>query len=52
MGGVLPLLMLAPVLLIVAYCDLRHMRIPNMLSLIALGLFALCALMLPPADLA
>jgi prepilin peptidase CpaA len=35
------LLMLAPVLLAVAYFDLRYLRIPNILSLIGLGIFAL-----------
>lgn len=47
----LPLLILAPVLAIVAYCDLRFMRIPNVLSLIAIVVFALCALLSPPDDL-
>ncbi len=36
-----PLLMLAPVLLAVGYFDLRYLRIPNILSLIGLGIFAL-----------
>jgi len=36
---ILPLLLLAPVLLLVGYYDLRYMRIPNALSLAALVLF-------------
>jgi prepilin peptidase CpaA len=36
-----PLLMLAPVLVAVGYFDLRYLRIPNLLSLIGLGIFAL-----------
>lgn len=39
----IPLLLLGPVLVAAAYCDLRHMRIPNALSLIALAIFALSA---------
>lgn len=38
----LPLLLLAPVLVAAALSDLRDMRIPNGLSLIALALFLLC----------
>lgn len=40
---ILPLALLLPILLIAAVSDLRHLRISNNLSLIALGLFALCA---------
>lgn len=47
----LPLILLAPVLFAVAYCDLRFMRIPNLISLLAIALFVLCALAFPPADL-
>lgn len=49
--ALVPLLILAPVLVMVAWSDLRHLRIPNALSLVAIGLFALCAMMAPPADL-
>lgn len=35
----LPLILLAPLLLYVGYSDLRYMRIPNWLSLLALALF-------------
>lgn len=49
--ALLPLFLLAPVLLAVAYFDLRFMRIPNLVSLIALALFLVCALAFPPSDL-
>ncbi len=39
----LPLMLFAPVLVAVAYHDIRYMRIPNVLSLIGLGLFVLTA---------
>jgi prepilin peptidase CpaA len=39
MTDLLPLILLAPVLAAVAYFDLRYMRIPNALVLIALALF-------------
>ena len=47
----LPLLGLAPILLVVAYTDLRYMRIPNVLSVLAVLLFSLTALISPPDDL-
>lgn len=47
----LPLLTLFPVLIAVGYCDLRYMRIPNVLSLIALGLFLVWCLIMPPENL-
>lgn len=50
-SALLPLILLAPVLLAVGYFDLRYMRIPNALSLIALAIFALCAALAPPDDL-
>ena len=37
----LPLWLLSPLLLSVGYCDLRYMRIPNALSLLAVALFVL-----------
>ena len=37
----LPLLLLSPLLLSVAYFDLRYMRIPNVLSVLAVALFVL-----------
>lgn len=37
------LLLLWPVLVATGYCDLRHMRIPNELSLVAIGLFVVSA---------
>lgn len=47
----LPLFLLGPVLLGVAYFDLRFMRIPNVISVIALALFLICAMVFPPSDL-
>lgn len=41
-SAVLPLILLTPVLCAVAWSDLRHMRIPNLLVLLALGLFVIC----------
>lgn len=38
--GLVPLLLLAPVLVLAGWSDLSRMRIPNAVSLIALGLFA------------
>jgi prepilin peptidase CpaA len=48
---VVPMLILAPVLVAVAYFDLRFMRIPNALSLMVLAVFAVVMVFLPPADL-
>lgn len=41
-AGLLPLVLLAPVLVAAALSDLRHMRIPNALNLAALVLFLVC----------
>lgn len=46
-----PLLLIAPLLVAVAYSDLSRMRIPNALSLVALVVFGLTALLAPPDDL-
>jgi len=46
-----PLMLLAPVLLAVMYFDLRYMRIPNVLSIVAVALFAVSALVNTPDDL-
>lgn len=48
---IVPMLLLAPVLMAVAYFDLRFMRIPNILSLIVLAVFAVALIFFPPADL-
>ena len=48
---VIPMLILAPVLVSVAYFDLRFMRIPNILSLLVLAVFAIAMVFLPPVDL-
>lgn len=47
----IPMVLLAPVLVAVAYFDLRFMRIPNVLTFIALGVVAVAFLFVPPADL-
>ena len=47
----LAMLLLAPIMVAVAYFDLRFMRIPNSLSLITLGVVAFAVLLSPPADL-
>ena len=44
-------MMLSPLLLLVAYCDLRYMRIPNSISIIAIGSFAVLAVFFPVDDL-
>lgn len=41
MGALLPLMLLAPLLVAVGLSDLRHMRIPNLYSQIAVGVFVL-----------
>jgi prepilin peptidase CpaA len=46
-----PLVMLSPILLAVAYCDLRFMRIPNVLSILAVVLFVISCLFSMPVDL-
>ncbi len=46
-----PLFVIAPLLAAVAYFDLRYMRIPNAISLLALAVFALWAAAFPPVDL-
>lgn len=50
-AAVLPILATAPLLVAVAYFDLRYMRIPNAISLLAVALFAAFSLILPPDDL-
>jgi len=46
-----PLFAAAPVMVVAAWSDLRHMLIPNVLSLILVGIFVLFSLAFPPADL-
>ena len=48
---IVPMLLLAPVLMAVAYFDLRFMRIPNILSLMVVAVFAIAVFFFPPADL-
>jgi prepilin peptidase CpaA len=45
--GLLPLILIFPVLLAVGYNDLRHMRIPNVLSILAVIIFVATAFLLP-----
>ncbi|OYX42317.1 MAG: hypothetical protein B7Z02_12300 [Rhodobacterales bacterium 32-67-9] len=51
MAPMVPLLLIAPLLVAVAYSDLSRMRIPNALSLVAVAVFGLYALIAPPDDL-
>ncbi len=46
-----PLILISPILFAVAYCDLRFMRIPNVLSVLILAIFLISSLILPPDDL-
>lgn len=48
--GIEPLLLIAPLLIAAAYCDLRFMRIPNSISLILVAVFVVAALLYPPPD--
>jgi prepilin peptidase CpaA len=48
----IPLFLMAPLLVAVAYFDLRFMRIPNMISLIAVALFLATLPFFPPSHLA
>ena len=51
MSQLVPLFLLTPVMVAAAYFDLRFMRIPNLLSLIAVAIFVVSTLLFPPADL-
>ena len=51
MFSILPILLTVPVLVLVAYCDLRFMRIPNVLSILLVVLFVGSSLVFPPNDL-
>ncbi len=48
---ILPLLMILPVLAIAAVSDLRQLRIPNVLPIILVSVFALTSLVAAPPDL-
>ncbi|MCB2134340.1 MAG: prepilin peptidase [Rhodobacteraceae bacterium] len=52
MSSVVPLVLIAPLMVAVAYCDMRFMRIPNAISLLMVAVFGLCSLVLPMPDLA
>lgn len=45
--GLIPLILFSPVLLAVGYNDLRNMRIPNVLSILAVIIFIATAFLLP-----
>jgi len=47
----IPFIALAPLLIAAGYCDLRFMRIPDVLSLAAVALFAVYAVLQTPPDL-
>lgn len=47
-----PLFAAAPVMVIAAWSDIRHMLIPNVLSLVLVGIFVLFSAAFPPPDLA
>lgn len=49
--GMIPLLLVSPVLVAVAYYDLRYMRIPNSLVLMALAIFLLTLPLLPMSEI-
>ncbi len=51
MTAMIPLLLIAPLLVAVAYSDLSRMRIPNVLSLVAMAVFGLVAIIATPDDL-
>lgn len=50
--SLIPLIVIAPILVAVAWGDLRHLRIPNALALAAVAVFVVASLIAPPADLA
>lgn len=50
MPSLIPLILLAPILLFAAYCDLRWMRIPNYISLIGIAIFLLTVPILEPSE--
>lgn len=49
--SLVPLILISPILIAVAYCDLRFMRIPNVLSVMILASFVISSLIYPPDDL-
>lgn len=49
--SLVPLILISPILVAVAYCDLRFMRIPNVLSVLILAIFVTASLIDPPDDL-
>ena len=49
--SLIPLILTSPILVAVAYCDLRYMRIPNVLSVLILAIFVVSSVVYPPVDL-
>lgn len=49
--SLVPLILISPILVAVAYCDLRFMRIPNVLSVLIVAIFVISSLIYPPDDL-
>lgn len=47
----LPLALIAPLLVLAAYCDLRFLRIPNMISILIVAVFAMTVYDTVPDDL-
>ena len=49
--ALIPLVLIAPLLVWMAYGDLRSLRIPNLLCIVMVAVFAATALIAPPPDL-
>lgn len=49
--GLGPLMLISPLLLLAAYCDLRFLRIPNIISLAIIAIFVVSILIATPVDL-
>lgn len=46
-----PLILISPLLVLAAYCDLRFLRIPNLISLAIIAIFGVSVLLDAPDDL-
>jgi prepilin peptidase CpaA len=49
--GITPILLIAPLLVLAAYCDLRFLRIPNPVSATLVLFYVVFAILFPPDDL-
>lgn len=47
-----PLFVIAPLLLSAIYFDLRYLRIPDLITVLLVGVFVICAVLFTPDDLA